>query len=133
VEQINTGWICRFYYSDYPANGEFYYVRYFIRHTVDDASSTIPLADKDGVCNLAASLCCQALAQAFSQTSESNLDADVVAYRTRGDEFTARAKELRELYDKKIKSNINAVRGEYDMDSYWPGNVNLLNRDRVDT
>ncbi len=132
VEQIDTGWTVRFYYSGYPGQGEFYYVRYFIRHTVDDASSTIPLADKDAVCNLAASLCCQALAEKYGQTSEPNMEADVVAYRTRGDEFAARAKELRELYDKKIKSNVNAVRGDYDMESYWPGNVNLMNRDRTD-
>lgn len=126
VEEIDTGLICRFYESGFPGVNEDFYFRYYIRHTVDDDSSTIPLADKDSVANLAASICCQSLAEAFGQTSDSTIDADVINYRSRGDEFASRAKELFRLYDKAVKPITTGFIGEWDIESYWLHNGELL-------
>jgi hypothetical protein len=126
VEEIDTGYVCRFYESGYPGNGNQFYFRYVIRHTVDASSSTIPVADKDSVCNLAASLCCQALAEKYGHAADSSLDADVVNYRTRGDEFASRGKELLKIFDRNIKPETTGFIGEWDIESFWENNNNLL-------
>lgn len=128
VDEIDTGLICRFYESGYPGVGEFFYFRYVIPHVVDASSSTIPEADKDAMSNLAASLCCQALAEAYGHTADATIDADAINYRSRGDEFASRAKELFKLYNRHVKPDITGLIGEWDIESYWEGNRNLLNK-----
>jgi len=131
VADIDTGWICRFRDTDYPGLNEQFYFRYTIRHSVDDSSSTIPVVDKEGLCNLAASLCCMALASAYGHTAESSIDADVVAYRTRGDEFSSRAKELFNKFDKEIRPEVTGMRGEWDIKTSLEGYNDLLLRRSV--
>jgi len=43
-----------------------------------------------------------------------SVDADVVAYRTRGDEFQSRANRLRELYDMKVKPEVTGIIDDWD-------------------
>ncbi len=129
-ERIPAGLAVRFLESPYPGLNDNFWVRYSVRHVVDDASSTVPEADKDGVCNLAASLCCQALAEAFGQTSDASLDADVVAYRTRGDEFQARANRLREIYEHVIKPEVTGIIDDWDP-YFYEKEEPLLRRESV--
>jgi hypothetical protein len=60
--------------------------------------ASLPPADMEAVANLAASLCCRLLANAFGNTGDPIIQADVVNYRSKGDEYARRAKELDGLY-----------------------------------
>lgn len=64
--------------------------------------ATLPEIDTEAVANLAASLCCRQLAQRYAGTSDPTIGADVVNYRSKGDEFARRAKELETLYKQAI-------------------------------
>lgn len=65
--------------------------------------TSIPSGDFFAVCNLAAGLCCQAIADKYSRTSDSTIAADSVGHTTRAGEFSARAKELMKLYEQHLK------------------------------
>ena len=60
--------------------------------------ATIPVNDESALVWLATSLCCAQLANAYSQTSDATIGADSVNYRTKGQEFTSRAKQMMNLY-----------------------------------
>ncbi len=77
-----------------PRTGETIRVLFSAGHD----SSTIPDLDSAAVANLAASYCCRRLAQSYGQTSDASIQADSVNYRSKGDEFARRAKELEGLY-----------------------------------
>ena len=77
-----------------PAVGASVRMLYSIMH--DEAS--VPAADLEAVANLAASLCCRQLAAAFGQTGDSLIQADVVNYRSKTDEFRRLAESLEGLY-----------------------------------
>jgi hypothetical protein len=59
---------------------------------------TVPEVDQDAVVNLAASFCLRRLAALFLQTGEPMINADVVNYRSKGDEATRRANDLEKQY-----------------------------------
>jgi hypothetical protein len=77
-----------------PGHGETVRVQFTAGHDV----TTVPGLDAPAVANLAASTCCRQLAQIYGQTSDPSLQADSVNYRSKGDEFARRAKELEGLY-----------------------------------
>ena len=58
----------------------------------------LPPVDVEAVANLAASFCCGQLARHYGQTSDPTIQADVVNYRSKGDEYARRAKELEAQY-----------------------------------
>ena len=128
--ETDQGWVIRFVNNSYPQLSDIFWLRYTKRHTVNASSSTIPIADKDAVCNLAASLTCQAIAEYYGNTADSTLEADVISYRTRGDEFSARGKELRKLYNDLIKDDSTGVIGDYDKPAYW-NTTDLMHDERV--
>ena len=71
---------------------------------VDDFTTTIlgtpvPEIDFFAVCNRAACLVCQAIAERFSRTSDSTITADSVNHTSRAQEFSNRAKEFCRLYN----------------------------------
>ncbi|HRR87635.1 MAG TPA: hypothetical protein P5316_21730 [Phycisphaerae bacterium] len=66
--------------------------------TVPRVEADIVSGDLDAVGCLAASFCCETLANLFAQTSDPTIAADVVNYRTKSGEFAARGKRLRQLY-----------------------------------
>jgi hypothetical protein len=59
---------------------------------------TLPEADQEAVASLAASICCGQLAAAFGNTSDPTIQADVVNYRTKTDEFRRLADFLEGQY-----------------------------------
>ncbi len=69
-----------------------------LTYTVMRTDSTVPAGDVDAVCNLAASLCLEWLANIFTQTGDSTIAADAVNYRSKGTEFASRARRLMQLY-----------------------------------
>lgn len=66
--------------------------------TVPRAEANILQGDLDAVASLAASYCCETLANLFAQSSDPTIAADAVNYRSKSGEFSRRAKRLSELY-----------------------------------
>lgn len=93
IYRAPTGPFLRLIYAAPPAGS---LVRVTI--TVPRAEADIVSGDLDAVACLAASFCCETLANLFAQTSDPTIAADVVNYRTKSGEFAARAKRLRQLY-----------------------------------
>lgn len=77
-----------------PTAAEFVRLTYTILHS----EHTVPAVDIEAVANLAASLCLRQLAAAFGQTSDSTINADVVNYRSKADEFRRLADSFEGLY-----------------------------------
>lgn len=71
---------------------------YTILHTVTDTASTIPAPHEDAVATLAAALGCEALATSYAQTTDATISADAVSYRTKSQEYAARAKRLAAIF-----------------------------------
>jgi len=71
-----------------------------VRHTALHTEATIPAADIDAVANLAAALCCEMLANAFAMTGDPAILADAVNYHSKSGEFSRRAKQFRELFNR---------------------------------
>lgn len=67
--------------------------------TVPRAEGDIVSGDLDAVACLAASFCCDTLANMFAATDDPTIAADVVNYRSKSADYTRRAKELRRRYE----------------------------------
>jgi len=59
---------------------------------------SVPEADFFAICNRAACLVCQAIAERFARTSDSSIAADSVNHTTRSELFRRQAKEFCDLY-----------------------------------
>lgn len=77
-----------------PASDEEARITFTALHT----EPTLPPVDVEAVANLAASFCCGQLARHYGQTSDPTIQADSVNYRSKGDEYARRAKELEAQY-----------------------------------
>ena len=87
-----------------PNAGESIRVEWTLRHTPGTSgqqavNTTIPDADFEAVCDLAAALCCEALAATYAQTRDATISADAVNYRTKSQEYLALATALRARYE----------------------------------
>lgn len=96
--------------------------------------TTLPVNDFFALCNLAAGYCCQAIADKYSRTSDSGINADSVGQHvTRAAEFARRAKELIALYEKHLgigeeEGRFNPA-GEFislDVSPGWPSSRQYL-------
>jgi hypothetical protein len=67
-------------------------------YTVLHVEATLPVGDTEAVANLAASLCCRQLAAIYGNTSDPTIQADVVNYRSKCDEYRRLADSLEKLY-----------------------------------
>jgi hypothetical protein len=105
-----------------------------VMFTIPRTDTTIPDNDVDALCNLAASLCLEELANAFTQTSDSTIDADSVNWRTKGYEFGQRAKRLMQLYKEHIGIKGDdvtpAASAVKDFDMKYPGGIDRLTHPR---
>lgn len=61
--------------------------------------STVAVADQEAVANLAASICCRALAAYYGNTGDPTIQADVVNYRSKTDEYRRLADSFESLYN----------------------------------
>jgi hypothetical protein len=73
-------------------------VIYTAVHSVSNTSSTIPVSDEEAVAILAASSGCEGLANHYAQTIDPTLQADVVNYRSKSQEYGDRAKRYKKLF-----------------------------------
>ncbi len=78
------------------------HVTYTVRHLVAAGDDTVPIADRDAGASLAAAICARQLGMLYTQTSDPTLTADAVSYRTKGEEYFARAKELEAAYNRHL-------------------------------
>lgn len=105
-------------------------VTYTMLRTADD----IPDIDLHAFCNLAAAYCLETLANAFVQTGDSTINADVVDYRTKSSEFSARAKRLMALYKEhmgiKEDDTTPAASAVKDLSMNYPGGEDRLTHPR---
>ncbi len=81
---------------DVPAADEMVRMSFTQRHAPD--ASTIYPQDQNAVIDLSASYCFEALAAIYAQTGNNSIAADVVNYRTKGQEYLALAKAARKRY-----------------------------------
>ena len=61
--------------------------------------STVAIADLEAVANLAASICCRMLAAQYGNTNDPTIQADVVNYRSKTDEYRRLADSFESLYN----------------------------------
>jgi hypothetical protein len=106
-----------------------------ITYTILRTAATVPDGDISAFVWLATSLCCEELANAYAQTSDSTISADSVNYRTKSQEFASRAKRLKVLYaehmglkDGDLTPPASAV---VDMDIKYPGGGRRLTHPRA--
>jgi len=94
-------------------------VLYVNPHSIAADTSTIYVRDDYAVAQLAASLCCEALASYYAQTKKPSVSADVVDYEDKGRMYSERAKDLKARYDEHVpKSRAGAI-GDWDMTPSW--------------
>jgi hypothetical protein len=67
------------------------------------ADTTIVDVDFYAVCDLAVSIACSAIAQKYARTHEPIVNAAVVGYRTKAQEWDGRAKAYREAYERALR------------------------------
>jgi hypothetical protein len=105
-------------------------VTYTMLRTADD----IPDIDLHAFCFLAASICLELLANSFTQDGDSTINADVVDHKSKGADFTIRAKKLMSLYKDHmgIKDNDTspAASAVADLDMKYPGGSERLTHPR---
>lgn len=105
-----------------------------VTYTIPVTVNTLAANDTDALCSLAASICCEQLANAYAQTSDSTVNADSVNYRTKSQEFAARAKRMLKLYTDHlgIKEGDSTVPASVvvDLDMKYPGGGERLTHPR---
>ena len=84
-----------------PAHGETVRIAYTAARALATSAADTTVLDADfwAVCDLAVSNCCAALAQKYARTAEPLLNAGVVAYRTKAQEWDGRATAYRKAYE----------------------------------
>lgn len=99
-----TALVIRWLAGTAPTTGESVRVAHTAGRTLGVTTATTTVLDSDfhAVCDLAVSLCCAALAQKYARTAEPILNADVVGYRTKAQEWDGRATAYRRAYTEHI-------------------------------
>jgi len=131
VTRMDDGDIwCRFREYIVPNDSEEFTVRFAKRNTIDDSGTTVPESDKNAVCCLAAAKCLRSIADYYLNTNDPTVDADVVSYRTRGDEASSRADKLEAEYNRQIRQRFTGKVIEQDMDAFWNYGESFMFHDR---
>src|SRR5581483_11746486 len=92
-----TGLVLRLF-NDTPSSAQSVRVSYTIRHSVDDSAGTVPDADFEALCHLAANYALMSLANRYIQAIEGTIGADVVDQRTKSQEARSSAAAERKEY-----------------------------------
>lgn len=115
----------RFYYVP-TENARLLYAN---QHNIAGNTNTVYKRDWFALSQLAASLCCEALANYYTQTKKPSVSADVVDYEAKGNGYALRAKDLREKFDSAIVKSRVSVIGDWDMEPSW-GDTYIFKGDR---
>jgi hypothetical protein len=70
-----------------------------VTYTLLHSEDSVPAGDLEAVANLAASVCCLVLAAKYGNTSDPTIQADVVNYRSKIDEYRRLAQHYEGLYN----------------------------------
>jgi hypothetical protein len=81
-----------------PAAAEALRVTYTAPYILSSGAYSTPAQDFSAICNLAAGLTAQAIANKYSRTIDSTISADSVDHLSRADQWSRRARELMTLY-----------------------------------
>lgn len=82
-----------------PAATEAMRIRYTAPYTATNNAYDTPPADFHAICQLAAGLCAQAIANKYSRSNDSTIAADSVNHLERSERWAARARELIKMYE----------------------------------
>lgn len=96
VEQVLAG--LRIRLESGLAAGADAHVYFTIAHALDAGQDTIPLTDRQAVSEWAAALLLEQLASLYSGNRQPTINADSVDWQSKGRDYAARAKRLREGY-----------------------------------
>jgi hypothetical protein len=105
-----------------------------VTYTVLRSADDIPDIDLHAFCSCAASYALEMLANAYAQTGDSTIAADVVNYRSKSSEFAARAKRYMQLYKDhmgiKEDDTTPAATAIMDTSQKYPGGAERLTHPR---
>jgi len=87
-----------------PAAADTMRIRYTAPYTATANAYDIPPQHFYAVCNLAAGMCAQAIANKYSRSSDATIAADSVDHLTKADQWSQRARELLKAY--RVQLNI---------------------------
>jgi len=88
-----------------PGQGQTLRLGYTVRHTVDTTAVTIPDPYVEAFLDLAGAIACELLAAIYTQTGDSTINADVVNYRSKAQEYRDLAKGYQDRYDDWMNSD----------------------------
>ncbi len=86
-----------------PASGYTIRFKFIAPHTVTDTNCTIPDNDLTAVCELATAFCYRALAAKYAQTEAPTIEADVIDYARKADEYMTLAESAFGRYQSHVK------------------------------
>lgn len=116
--------------NDAPSASDSFRVKFTILRT----ATAIPDGDIEAFTWLAASLCCEELANAYAQSGDSSIAADSVDYKDKSYRFAQRAKRLMQLYKEhlglKEDDSVPAAVAVADLDIGYPGGGDRLTHTR---
>ena len=92
-----------------PAAADTMRIRYTAPYTPTANEYDVPPQHFYAICNLAAGLCAQAIANKYSRSNDSSIAADSVNHMTRAGEWAQRARELLKAY--RVELNIQDSSG----------------------
>jgi hypothetical protein len=97
-------------------------------------ATTVPDADFEAVCDLAASFCCDKLSAAYAKTNDSSIQADAVNYRSKAQEYASIAKQFKRRYDDHIgiEDSGSGASGSPTAGAMAIGDMNLTQGSGVD-
>lgn len=102
----------------------------YLQTTIDN----IPAGYQDAFCNLAASICCEAIANYYTQASDSTVDIDSIDYLSKSGDWGSRAKRLRKLYEIFLSNREGlkaaSATGDWDNRPSW-GDDHLLHSSKT--
>jgi len=88
-----------------------YTIPYVLKSTPPpNGTNTLPDSSFMAIIYKAAQLACEGLAAQYAKTSDPTIAADVVNYRTKSQEFSARAKDFLDRYETEVRKD--AARGD---------------------
>jgi hypothetical protein len=117
-----------------PSTGDAVRIAYHAARAWGDTALNTTILDGDfyAVCDLGVALCCSTIAQKYARTHEPLVNADVVGYRTKSQEWDGRAKSYRAAYENAmgLKDGVVAAGGWVNWDSTFSTGIDWMTHRR---